>query len=165
VKCVCGIDTTLLNCVAAAAVARPSRCRASRHRSSTTDAPRPGDSRVGVLVAAAVAAGGYFLWLRDTAALSSAPTVATVATATTTAARPGDRCAACGGCPPSRCQPKSPTEPAENAPPLATTTVRQRPRSFIRHDLPARRGQQRRRRRWAPVARFETQPTYLPWIV
>lgn len=74
-----GIDTTLLNRVAAA-VARPDPVltAAVADEPLVDDGSRRGLALLGsiVLVAAAVAAGGYFLWMRDTtrSAPRSAPT-------------------------------------------------------------------------------------------
>ena len=123
-----GIDTTLLNRVAAA-VARPEPVltAAQADEPLVDDGSRRGLAMVVsiVLVAAAVAAGGYFLWLRDTAALSSAPTVATVAPpppppppAPVTAAQPAVVAAA-----EVASAEAPPTEPAGNAPPLGFTTT------------------------------------------
>ncbi len=76
-----GIDTTLLNRVAAA-VARPEPVltAAAADEPVVDEGARRGLVMVGsiVLLAAALAAGGYFLWLRSPAAPASATTAAQV---------------------------------------------------------------------------------------
>ncbi len=120
-----GVDTTLLNRVAAA-VARPEPVltAAEPDEPLVDEGSRRGLAVVGsiALVAAVVAGGGYFLWLRDTAPPAQAASVARVEPpppppAVPVAAVPSAVLPAAEVVPAE----PSPVEPAGNAAPVGTT--------------------------------------------